>query len=131
MWMMNNKLKGFTLIESVIVIVLLGFAALTLSSFLAPQAAQTSDANYYNRASALGSSVMSRLLAQSYDDIDAFDEETDLNNLIQDASTYKNFQIKVSVETVSGAADSLKSVSVDVTASSQPTVSFNAFKGDY
>lgn len=129
--MMNNKLKGFTLIESVIVIVLLGFAALTLSSFLAPQAAQTSDANYYNRASALGSSVMSRLLAQSYDDIDAFDEETDLNNLIQDASTYKNFQIKVSVETVSGAADSLKSVSVDVTASSQPTVSFNAFKGDY
>ncbi|UTT85698.1 type II secretion system GspH family protein [Vibrio pelagius] len=128
---MNNKLKGFTLIESVIVIVLLGFAALTLSSFLAPQAAQTSDANYYNRASALGSSVMSRLLAQSYDDIDAFDEETDLNNLIQDASTYKNFQIKVSVETVSGAADSLKSVSVDVTASSQPTVSFNAFKGDY
>lgn len=129
--MMNNKLKGFTLIESVIVIVLLGFAALTLSSFLAPQAAQTSDANYYNRASALGSSVMSRLLAQSYDDIDAFDEETDLNNLIQDASTYKNFQIKVSVKTVSGAADSLKSVSVDVTASSQPTVSFNAFKGDY
>ena len=129
--MMNNKLKGFTLIESVIVIVLLGFAALTLSSFLAPQAAQTSDANYYNRASALGSSVMSRLLAQSYEDIDAFDEETDLNNLIQDASTYKNFQIKVSVETVSGAADSLKSVSVDVTASSQPTVSFNAFKGDY
>lgn len=129
--MMNNKLKGFTLIESVIVIVLLGFAALTLSSFLAPQAAQTSDANYYSRASALGSSVMSRLLAQSYDGIDAFDEETDLNNLIQDASTYKNFQIKVSVETVSGAADSLKSVSVDVTASSQPTVSFNAFKGDY
>lgn len=129
--MMNNKLKGFTLIESVIVIVLLGFAALTLSSFLAPQTAQTSDANYYNRASALGSSVMSRLLAQSYDDIGAFDEETDLNNLIQDASTYKNFQIKVSVETVSGAADSLKSVSVDVTASSQPTVSFNAFKGDY
>ena len=34
--MVNNNAKGFTLIESVIVIVLLGFAALTLSSFLAP-----------------------------------------------------------------------------------------------
>ncbi|MDK9737655.1 type II secretion system GspH family protein [Vibrio sp. D404a] len=129
--MVKNKLKGFTLIESVIVIVLLGFAALTLSSFLAPQAAQTSDASYYNRASALGSSVMSRLLAQTYSGIDAFDGETDLNNLIQDASTYTNFQIEVAVEPVSGATNNLKSVIVEVTASSQPTVSFNAFKGDY
>ncbi|MEZ9075669.1 prepilin-type N-terminal cleavage/methylation domain-containing protein [Vibrio cyclitrophicus] len=129
--MVHNNVKGFTLIESVIVIVLLGFAALTLSSFLAPQAAQTSDASYYNRASALGSSVMSRLLAQSYSDIDAFDDETDLSNLIKDASTYTNFQVKVSIDPISGASGSLKSVIVDVTASSQPTVTFNAFKGNY
>ncbi|CDT94504.1 MULTISPECIES: type IV pilus modification PilV family protein [Vibrio] len=128
---MTTNAKGFTLIESVIVIVLLGFAALTLSSFLAPQSAQSSDANYYNRASALGGSVMSRLLAQSYNDIDAFNGETDLSNLIQDASTYTNFQIEVAVEPVSGAASNLKSVIVEVTASSQPTVSFNAFKGNY
>tara|TARA_Y100000588_G_scaffold299861_1_gene321253 strand:- start:3734 stop:4123 length:390 start_codon:yes stop_codon:yes gene_type:complete len=129
--MVNNNVKGFTLIESVIVIVLLGFAALTLSSFLAPQAAQTSDASYYNRASALGSSVMSRLLAQSYSDIDTFNGETELSSLIQDASTYTNFQIEVSIDPVSGASNNLKSVIVEVTASSQPTVSFNAFKGDY
>ncbi len=129
--MVNNNVKGFTLIESVIVIVLLGFAALTLSSFLAPQAAQTSDASYYNRASALGSSVMSRLLAQSYSDIDAFNGETDLSNLIQDASTYTNFQIEVSIDPVSGASSTLKSVIVEVTASSQPAVSFSAFKGNY
>ncbi|NOH20840.1 prepilin-type N-terminal cleavage/methylation domain-containing protein [Vibrio cyclitrophicus] len=128
---MITNAKGFTLIESVIVIVLLGFAALTLSSFLAPQSAQSSDANYYNRASALGGSVMSRLLAQSYNDIDAFDGETDLSNLIKDASTYTNFQIEVSIDPVSGASSHLKSVIVEVTASSQPTVSFNAFKGNY
>jgi len=129
--MVNNNVKGFTLIESVIVIVLLGFAALTLSSFLAPQAAQTSDASYYNRASALGSSVMSRLLAQSYSDIDTFNGETELSSLIQDASTYTNFQIEVSIDPVSGASSNLKSVIVEVTASSQPTVSFSAFKGNY
>jgi prepilin-type N-terminal cleavage/methylation domain-containing protein len=129
--MVNNNVKGFTLIESVIVIVLLGFAALTLSSFLAPQAAQTSDASYYNRASALGSSVMSRLLAQSYSDIDTFNGETDLSNLIQDSSTYTNFQIEVSIGPVSDASSNLKSVIVEVTASSQPTVSFSAFKGNY
>ncbi len=128
---MTTNAKGFTLIESVIVIVLLGFAALTLSSFLAPQAAQSSDANYYNRASALGGSVMSRLLAQSYTDIDTFDGETDLSNLIKDASTYTNFQVEVSIDPVSGASSNLKSVIVEVTASSQPTVSFNAFKGNY
>ncbi|OEE83292.1 prepilin-type N-terminal cleavage/methylation domain-containing protein [Vibrio cyclitrophicus FF160] len=128
---MKNNVKGFTLIESVIVIVLLGFAALTLSSFLAPQSAQSSDANYYNRASALGSSVMSRLLAQSYTDIDTFDGETDLSNLIKDASTYINFQVEVSIDPVSGASSNLKSVIVEVTSSSQPTVSFNAFKGNY
>lgn len=129
--MVKKNVKGFTLIESVIVIVLLGFAALTLSSFLAPQSAQSSDANYYNRVSALGGSVMSRLLAQSYSDIDAFDGETDLSNLIKDASTYSNFQIEVSIDPVSGASSNLKSVIVEVTASSQPTVSFNAFKGNY
>ncbi|PMJ39073.1 prepilin-type N-terminal cleavage/methylation domain-containing protein [Vibrio cyclitrophicus] len=128
---MKNNVKGFTLIESVIVIVLLGFAALTLSSFLAPQSVKSSDANYYNRASALGSSVMSRLLAQSYTDIDTFDGETDLSNLIKDASTYINFQVEVSIDPVSGASSNLKSVIVEVTSSSQPTVSFNAFKGNY
>ncbi|MEZ9999031.1 prepilin-type N-terminal cleavage/methylation domain-containing protein [Vibrio lentus] len=128
---MTTNAKGFTLIESVIVIVLLGFAALTLSSFLAPQSAQSSDANYYNRASALGGSVMSRLLAQNYNDIDAFNDETDLSNLIKDASTYSNFQIEVSIEAVSGADNNLKSVIVDVTASTQPTVTFSAFKGNY
>ena len=128
---MTTNTKGFTLIESVIVIVLLGFAALTLSSFLAPQSAQSSDANYYNRASALGGSVMSRLLAQSYNDIDAFNGETDLSNLIKDASTYSNFQIEVSIAPVSGASNNLKSVIVEVTASTQPTVSFSAFKGNY
>ncbi|MFA0215328.1 MULTISPECIES: type IV pilus modification PilV family protein [Vibrio] len=128
---MTTNAKGFTLIESVIVIVLLGFAALTLSSFLAPQSAQSGDASYYNRASALGGSVMSRLLAQSYTDIDTFDGETDLSNLIKDASTYSNFQIEVSIEAVSGASNNLKSVIVEVTASTQPTVSFSAFKGNY
>ncbi|MEZ8309457.1 prepilin-type cleavage/methylation domain-containing protein [Vibrio splendidus] len=128
---MTTNAKGFTLIESVIVIVLLGFAALTLSSFLVPQSAQSSDANYYNRAAALGGSVMSRLLAQSYNDIDAFNGETDLSNLIKDASTYSNFQIEVSIEAVSGASNNLKSVIVDVTASTQPTVTFSAFKGNY
>ncbi|MEZ8319044.1 type IV pilus modification PilV family protein [Vibrio splendidus] len=128
---MTTNAKGFTLIESVIVIVLLGFAALTLSSFLAPQSAQSGDASYYNRASALGGSVMSRLLAQSYTDIDTFDGETDLSNLIKDASTYTNFQVEVSIDPVSGASSNLKSVIVEVTASSQPTVSFNAFKGNY
>ena len=54
---------------------------------------------------------MSRLLAQSYNDIDAFDGETDLSNLIQDASTYANFQIEVSVEPVSGAASTILNLS--------------------
>lgn len=62
------KLKrGFTLIESVIVIVVMGFAMITITNFLVPQISRSADPYYQARAAALGQSVMSSILARGFD----------------------------------------------------------------
>ncbi|WP_117236129.1 type IV pilus modification PilV family protein [Vibrio maerlii] len=60
--------KGFTLIESIIVIVVMGLAMVTITSFLVPQVSRSADPHYQARASALGQSVMSLILARSFDE---------------------------------------------------------------
>ena len=40
--------RGFTLIESIVVIIVLGIAMVTISSFLAPQVASSADPQYQN-----------------------------------------------------------------------------------
>lgn len=65
--------QGFTLIESIIAIVILGLAMLTLSSFLYPQIAQSAKPFYEVRASALANSLMTEVLARN------FDEQSDHN----------------------------------------------------
>ncbi|RTZ14317.1 type II secretion system protein [Vibrio aquaticus] len=62
-----NRLKGFTLIESVIVIVIMGIAMLTITSFLVPQITRSADPHYQTRAAALGQSAMSMILARGFD----------------------------------------------------------------
>lgn len=64
---------GFTLIESVIVIVIMGIAMITMSSLLSPQLARSGNSHYQTRAAALGQSLMTQILARS------FDEESDEN----------------------------------------------------
>lgn len=59
--------RGFTLIESIIVIVLMAFAMVTISSFLVPQITRSANPHYQARAAALGQSVMSTILAQGFD----------------------------------------------------------------
>ncbi|KLN65407.1 MULTISPECIES: type IV pilus modification PilV family protein [Vibrio] len=59
--------RGFTLVESVIVIVVMGIAMLTISSFLVPQISRSADPHYQTRAAALGQSVMTQILARKFD----------------------------------------------------------------
>lgn len=59
--------SGFTLIESVIVIIVMGLAMLTIANFLVPQIARSGDPHYQTRAAALGQSVMTQILARSFD----------------------------------------------------------------
>ncbi len=68
-----NHTRGFTLIESVIVIVIMGIAMITMSSLLSPQLARSGSSHYQTRAAALGQSLMTQILARS------FDEESDEN----------------------------------------------------
>ncbi|MGF1752913.1 type II secretion system GspH family protein [Vibrio makurazakiensis] len=72
-----NKLSvtksGFTLIESVIVIVVMGLAMTTIVNFLAPQISRSGDPHYQTRAAALGQSVMSMILARGFDENSDFD----------------------------------------------------------
>ncbi|MEH0688594.1 type II secretion system protein [Vibrio cholerae] len=63
---MKSK-HGFTLIESVIVIVVMGLAMVTIVSFLSPQIARSGDPHYDTRAAALGQSVMTQILARGFD----------------------------------------------------------------
>lgn len=68
-----QRYRGFTLIESVIVIVVMGLAMVTIVSFLVPQFSRSADPYYQARAAALGQSVMSSILARG------FDENSDLS----------------------------------------------------
>ncbi|WP_372121272.1 prepilin-type N-terminal cleavage/methylation domain-containing protein [Vibrio sp. 10N.261.46.E11] len=67
------KQRGFTLIESVIVIVVMGLAMMTIINFLAPQISRSGDPHYQTRSAALGQSVMSIILARGFDQNSDFD----------------------------------------------------------
>lgn len=61
------RTSGFTLIESVIVIVVMGLAMITIINFLVPQISRSADPHYQVRAAALGQSVMTQILARGFD----------------------------------------------------------------
>ncbi|MEZ8289009.1 prepilin-type N-terminal cleavage/methylation domain-containing protein [Vibrio sp. 10N.237.312.B06] len=63
-----EKERGFTLIESVIVIVVMGLAMMTIINFLVPQIERSGDPHYQTRSAALGQSVMSIILAREFDE---------------------------------------------------------------
>ncbi|PSU47013.1 pilin protein [Photobacterium frigidiphilum] len=61
------KSKGFTLIEGIIAIVIMGIAMVTLTSFLFPQIEQSATPHYQARASALANAYMTEILARKFD----------------------------------------------------------------
>jgi len=65
--------NGFTLIESIVAIVIMGFAMLVLVSFLYPQIERSATPHYQMRAANLGQSVMSQILARGFDQKSDFD----------------------------------------------------------
>jgi MSHA pilin protein MshD len=65
--------RGFTLIESIVVIIVLGIAMVTITSFLTPQVASSADPQYQNRSVALGQSLMNQILARGFDHNSDFD----------------------------------------------------------
>lgn len=65
---MIKRPHGFTLIESIIVIVVMGIAMLTIVYFLSPQITRSADPHYQSRASALGQSVMGQILSRNFDE---------------------------------------------------------------
>ncbi|WP_414931521.1 type IV pilus modification PilV family protein [Vibrio europaeus] len=64
-----TQARGFTLIESIVVIVVMGIAMLTITSFLVPQVSRSADPHYQTRAAAMGQSVMTKILARNFDDV--------------------------------------------------------------
>ncbi|KGY07975.1 MULTISPECIES: prepilin-type N-terminal cleavage/methylation domain-containing protein [Vibrio] len=67
-----TRARGFTLIESVIVIVVIGFAMITITQFLVPQITRSANPHYQVRAAALSQSVMSMVLARGFDEYSNF-----------------------------------------------------------
>lgn len=67
-----SRVRGFTLIESVIVIVVMGFAMITITQFLVPQITRSANPHYQTRAAALSQSVMSMMLARAFDEYSDF-----------------------------------------------------------
>ncbi|PSW04554.1 type II secretion system protein [Photobacterium lipolyticum] len=65
--MTAHKNKGFTLIEGIIAIVIMGIAMVTLTSFLFPQIEQSATPHYQARASALANAFMTEILARKFD----------------------------------------------------------------
>lgn len=63
----TKKATGFTLIESIIAIVILGVAMVSLTTFLFPQIQDSARSHYEVRASALANSLMTEVLARGYD----------------------------------------------------------------
>ncbi len=65
--------RGMTLIESIIAIVILAIALITLTSFLFPSVQKSALPHYQVRAASLGQAVLNQILATS------FDEQSDRN----------------------------------------------------
>ncbi|MFA0414353.1 prepilin-type N-terminal cleavage/methylation domain-containing protein [Vibrio renipiscarius] len=59
--------RGFTLIESIIVMVVMAFVMLTMTHFLVPQISQSADPHYQSRVKSLSQSLMTQILARSFD----------------------------------------------------------------
>ncbi|WP_299685743.1 type II secretion system protein [uncultured Vibrio sp.] len=115
--------SGFTLMESIIVIVLLGFAMLTFSTFLAPQSALSGQVNYSNRASALGQSIMTDLLARDFGTVSS-------GTPIELGDSYRNFDVDLAVSNAT-PSQSMQKITLTITASNNPPITLVAYKGDY
>jgi MSHA pilin protein MshD len=68
-----KKVRGMTLIEMIIAIVLMGIAMVAFTSFLVPQVRDSANPHYQTRASALAQSFMSQILARGFDQWSDFD----------------------------------------------------------
>lgn len=68
---MNNKPRGFTLIEIVVGIVILAIALTIVTSMFLPQANKMTTPMYQIKATALGQSIMNQVLIRYYDDVNA------------------------------------------------------------
>ena len=68
---MNNKQRGFTLIEIVIGIVVLAVALTIVTGVFLPQANKMTTPMYQIKATALGKSIMNQVLIRYYDEVNA------------------------------------------------------------
>ncbi|MGF1725771.1 type IV pilus modification PilV family protein [Photobacterium nomapromontoriensis] len=66
--LLGKRQSGFTLIEGIITIVILGIAMVTLTSFLFPQAERSATSYYQARAAAVGNAFLNAILARKFDE---------------------------------------------------------------
>lgn len=65
--------RGFTLIESIIVMVIMGIAMMTLFTFLYPQVESSARSYYQTRAAHLGKGILTQILSKGFDNNSDFD----------------------------------------------------------
>lgn len=68
-----KKVRGMTLVEMIIAIVLIGIAMAAFTSFLIPQVRDSAIPHYQSRAAALAQGFMSQILARGFDENSDFD----------------------------------------------------------
>lgn len=68
-----SRQQGFTLIESIVAMVIIAIAMVTLISFLYPQIERSATPHYQTRAAHLGQSLLSKILARGFDHNSDFD----------------------------------------------------------
>ncbi|PMH39887.1 hypothetical protein BCU68_07255 [Vibrio sp. 10N.286.49.B3] len=61
-----KRTLGFTLIESIVVMVIMAIAMITLTSLLFPQIERSADPHYQTRSVALGQSLMDQILSKNF-----------------------------------------------------------------
>jgi MSHA pilin protein MshD len=66
--MSTLKVRGFTLVESIIAIVIIGIAMVSFTSFLLPQVKDSARPHYEVRAAALAQSLMTEILSRGFDE---------------------------------------------------------------
>ena len=66
--MLVRVVKGFSLIEMIVAIVIMAVAMISLTSFLFPQVQDSARPHYEVRAAALGQSLLTEVLARGYDE---------------------------------------------------------------
>ena len=157
---LSQPTRGFTLIELVIGMMVIGIAIVMLTSMLFPQADRAASTLQRVRSAELAHSVMNEIWGKRYDqntnpnggipacnaptgiacttefnDVDDYNGLDETDNMLDSSQTYTQayprYQLQVSVEYLDAATKAQKLITVAVTTPANEVITYQAVRSNY